>query len=315
MRWEDGYQARTKAVRHAARAHLREIRRLRLSRRTGNAADLAPPVSAFELEGSHADEEGAQVRMARSVAPRFVSDAERSASCQLSDGADGHVSVPELCPDAPLIQKEAAALSQNDAQPLAEADMPPPITGTHEAVPTPDEVQQANAGGQAVHPVESACGQDAAILAAAMAEMTEGCGGKSLARAASAAAAEGPSAGHLGDEEGQAALGSRSTRLETVRPDKSSAPSAGPTSSDDPILSTEVSHDPARSLFLLPGAGPGLVWMLGQVGIETLDDLSRADAKVLSARLGIVGQILNVEAWITFAQERHTASGAECERD
>ncbi|WP_157791985.1 hypothetical protein [Pseudorhodobacter sp. MZDSW-24AT] len=253
--------------------------------------------------------------MARSVAPRFVKDAERSASCQLSDGADGHLSVPELCPDAPLTQKEAAALSQNDAQPFADADMPPPTMETREAVPTPDRVHQANAGGQTVHPVESACGQDAAILAAAMAEMTEGCGGKSLARAASAAAAQGPSAGHLGDEEGQAALGSRSTRLETAWPDKSSAPSAGPETSDDTISSTEVSHDPARSLFLLPGAGPGLVWMLGQVGIKTLDDLSRADAKVLSARLGIVGQILNVEAWISFAQERHTASGPECERD
>lgn len=51
----------------------------------------------------------------------------------------------------------------------------------------------------------------------------------------------------------------------------------------------------------LPGAGIGLIWMLRECGIHSLADLAAADADALSAELGVVGQILNVQTWIDFA--------------
>ena len=54
-------------------------------------------------------------------------------------------------------------------------------------------------------------------------------------------------------------------------------------------------------LLLLPGAGDGLVWMLGQCGINTLAELARADADELTERMGLVGQMLDLHAWIAFA--------------
>ncbi|WP_245834106.1 hypothetical protein [Yoonia maricola] len=57
----------------------------------------------------------------------------------------------------------------------------------------------------------------------------------------------------------------------------------------------------------LPGAGPGLVWMLGQCGVTTLTQLAERDASVLSNQLGVVGQILDVSQWVSFAQENTVA--------
>ena len=53
----------------------------------------------------------------------------------------------------------------------------------------------------------------------------------------------------------------------------------------------------------LPGAGPGLVWMLGQCGVTTMAQLAQEEAQSLSTKLGVVGQILDVSQWISFAQK------------
>lgn len=52
----------------------------------------------------------------------------------------------------------------------------------------------------------------------------------------------------------------------------------------------------------LPGAGPGLVWMLNQCNVRTLEDLAAQDSQLLSQKLGVVGQILDVSRWIELAQ-------------
>lgn len=57
-------------------------------------------------------------------------------------------------------------------------------------------------------------------------------------------------------------------------------------------------------LEILPGAGPGLIWMLNQCGISSLAELADAEPAVLTRDLGVVGQILNVETWIAFAKKR-----------
>ena len=54
----------------------------------------------------------------------------------------------------------------------------------------------------------------------------------------------------------------------------------------------------------LPGAGPGLIWMLNQCGISSLQQLAAADPTRLSTDMGVVGQILDVEKWIAFAAAR-----------
>ena len=57
----------------------------------------------------------------------------------------------------------------------------------------------------------------------------------------------------------------------------------------------------------LPGAGPGLVWMLGQCGVTTMAQLAQEEAQSLSTKLGVVGQILDVSQWISFAQKAERA--------
>ena len=53
----------------------------------------------------------------------------------------------------------------------------------------------------------------------------------------------------------------------------------------------------------LPGAGPGLVWMLEQCDIHTLAELADCEASALSAQLGVVGQILDVREWVAYAKQ------------
>ena len=66
-------------------------------------------------------------------------------------------------------------------------------------------------------------------------------------------------------------------------------------------IADETRPEPGGDLDRLPGAGPGLIWMLNQCDIFTLSDLSRHDADDLSRKLGVVGQILDVSSWISFA--------------
>lgn len=68
----------------------------------------------------------------------------------------------------------------------------------------------------------------------------------------------------------------------------------------DPGPDTTAAED--SPLAALPGAGPGLIWMLHQCGITTLQDLAAADAEDLSTQLGVVGQILDVRPWIEIAK-------------
>lgn len=55
-------------------------------------------------------------------------------------------------------------------------------------------------------------------------------------------------------------------------------------------------------LYTLPGAGPGLVWLLETSGIHSLEDLAQADAETLTSGLGLIGQVLDVGHWISCAK-------------
>ncbi len=66
---------------------------------------------------------------------------------------------------------------------------------------------------------------------------------------------------------------------------------------------------PFDELERLPGVGPGLIWLLNSHGIETLTDLASADPSELTGRLNLIGQIVDVNAWIEFAQTAKPAEG------
>jgi hypothetical protein len=63
---------------------------------------------------------------------------------------------------------------------------------------------------------------------------------------------------------------------------------------------------PACNLADIPGVGPGLVWMLQSAGVQSLDDLARAEAHVLSERLGSISRLLDLDYLIDFARGRAT---------
>jgi predicted flap endonuclease-1-like 5' DNA nuclease len=88
-------------------------------------------------------------------------------------------------------------------------------------------------------------------------------------------------------------------------PGDASAPeaaSADPDFADPP--EEDAPCDRTSDLYRLPGAGSGLVWMLGQSGIESLESLARADVARLETSLGLVGQLLDVAGWVAFAQRQ-----------
>lgn len=87
-------------------------------------------------------------------------------------------------------------------------------------------------------------------------------------------------------------------------------PCATETTSPENNKSEPVAPTAANSLEALPGAGPGLIWMLGQVGITSMEDLAQSDADVVSRNLGLVGQILNVGSWIVFARATTNRDGS-----
>lgn len=77
------------------------------------------------------------------------------------------------------------------------------------------------------------------------------------------------------------------------------APEASPPA--DEIVAEETME--ASDLATLPGAGPGLVWMLGQCGVHSLGDLAQKSPEQLTSDLGVIGQILDVSQWIEFARK------------
>lgn len=68
---------------------------------------------------------------------------------------------------------------------------------------------------------------------------------------------------------------------------------------------------PPSDLLLLPGAAPGLVWLLQEMGVRSLSDLAKLEPDALAAGLGIVGRILDVSIWTRFARNHIAQAGAE----
>lgn len=86
------------------------------------------------------------------------------------------------------------------------------------------------------------------------------------------------------------------------------APDPEPLEVPEPAPTETEADFESSDLNALPGAGPGLVWMLHQCGVRSLADLAESDPDVLTPKLGVVGQILDVGKWIDFASNERPAA-------
>lgn len=92
---------------------------------------------------------------------------------------------------------------------------------------------------------------------------------------------------------------------------KAKAPVPAETGQDAPHELAMLSKIPVdHELMALPGAGPGLVWMLQKAGIGSLDAMANADADHLRTAMGLVGELLDLRYWIDCAREM-TGSAAD----
>jgi hypothetical protein len=92
---------------------------------------------------------------------------------------------------------------------------------------------------------------------------------------------------------------------ETPEPAHHEEPTPSAASSDvqDPSSQDPEPELAPSDLYTLPGAGEGLVWMLNKCDIQSKSDLAVADPRLLTEKLGVIGQIINVQTWIDCARE------------
>jgi predicted flap endonuclease-1-like 5' DNA nuclease len=70
-----------------------------------------------------------------------------------------------------------------------------------------------------------------------------------------------------------------------------------------PGSAAAMRHD-LTDLSAIPGIGPGLIWMLREAGVATLEDLARADAQDLARKLGSIARLLDLDWFIDLARTR-----------
>lgn len=269
---EIGYRQRSREVRAAARARVAALRAARRGIGPYGANDPAVPVAATPA----------------ATAPLA------------GDQPPGRrAGMTEFRPDADMLAAAAEAVAQRDgpATPLpvdagsSETDVGPCETDSG-ASPAADE-------SRAGEPVPASLDLDIAA-----------CGAADEAAALDEPSADDPGRGDQGsvDAAEMPAAPAPSAPAAAVATAADAAPATGVSGAGDE--GEEGAAQPASGpstvsadsdLFRLPGAGSGLVWMLEQAGIGSLDDLARADVARLEADLGLVGQLLDVAGWVDFA--------------
>ncbi|MEM6694545.1 MAG: hypothetical protein AAF626_07775 [Pseudomonadota bacterium] len=91
-------------------------------------------------------------------------------------------------------------------------------------------------------------------------------------------------------------------------PSSAATPEEGDSLEDE---ESDAAQDRQSDLYTLPGAGPGLVWLLEMHGVMSLADLSQQDASALRAELGLVGRLFDVSEWIDFAADHCRDTGSK----
>ncbi|MEO1678545.1 MAG: hypothetical protein AAFU80_10340 [Pseudomonadota bacterium] len=284
----DPYKARTTAVRGAARAHLKQLRAERLARRPATrgaepapdaAVSMPPPSREGAIAISRAT--AAAVAASQHTAPppstieTVPADSESEQPLEAED--TDHVSAadelerpadPVYPPHVPEFVEAEPGAANHDSGHSEHEEEPVVAAVARDAEP---EVVEAEPEGRD-DPTPLTSGFDAPEPEASI------------------PAPEDTAPEHLPvDPAPEPALTSDAGDPEAAAP----AAAAG-----DP-----VAHHGATDLYRLPGAGAGLVWMLRECGISNLQELAGADPTALAARMGLVGQILDLNGWILFARD------------
>lgn len=310
------YRARAAFVRGAARDHLRQLREERLAAREAARAQeaAADPVVA---------------EAAAAVEPEVEAPVAAATQAAVACAEEVPAALAEEAPAAPVPEAPAAALKAAPEPPPANPRLPlspgmrrmlqarvsaqpaaEPVSGTEPEGP-PDVPEGPVAGG--APEADSACAAPEQVMAAetgATAAAFEPSPSpqpdRAVAAVEDAALPEAPIEDSPDHPEPE-------PEVPAVAPVPAAAAAMAPAlGAPDPVVQEIAPSDlaapetsaPERALDLarLPGAGPGLIWMLNECEIHSLSDLAAADCTDLTARMGLAGRILDLGGWIAFAR-------------
>lgn len=283
MAMQSGPSARSQEARSAARTHLLALREARLNRRRGKTKT-------------------AEILSAGAAPSKFMqTDSAPSGSVQteVDTGTDSlsAIAADDTLPTPGAIDVDDAADADDDiAIPTPAARITQDTPPEAPAMMTPQEAKAPD--------TPDALAAAPSMPAPSMPESEK------LPDGPDAPALETEETAPLSEPEGQ----NKESAPTASEPQEVSAPLTDPCPELDTAPSPKDSRAPlpdpapdnpgaaADPLAGLPGAGPGLIWMLNRAGIVTLADLATADTVELSRKLGLLGEILDLETWITQAQ-------------
>ncbi|MEE4117754.1 MAG: hypothetical protein V2I65_01935 [Paracoccaceae bacterium] len=289
----DTYRSRTRAVRGAARDHLRQLRADRLSRRGERPAET-PEAQASTGPSTPAAEPSLSISAAAESACSSVPVTE-SVDPGWADGLPAEMAASSATKTLAGAAREDAGLHPRlGAKTDAERQVAGPLSdgGGDSDDGRPDPAERADAGTAP----DRGCRPGAMTEPQGIVAMPDG--SDTAERSGSAMTTDDaapPTEDHESAESGrlaEAADGAASGS-ETHEGAACGAGAHGPPGSMRALGQSD--------LHMLPGAGPGLVWMLQQCGVTSLDDLARADPEALTDRMGLVGQMLDLSSWVAFA--------------
>lgn len=324
MTHQDSYKIRSQNVRQSARAHLLEMRQARLQKRVKimapSEADL-PAAAQPDVAAPAADAKPAVKKKRKSTKKAAkVKTTDVQVMDTAAPGPDDAAQPSRAQSDADLADAldDVAAKNAGIEYTLAEDSAAlPPEDDTAAQDPAPDAQLQEPEAALPPEGIEEDPSLDTDPPAQALADETAA---QALPEEthqdepALDAAQEEVVCEDIPSDEAQHDDSSDGTLAEEMPTDKVPHDAASDeTALDDPKTAMsdggqEVPKVAASDLNKLPGAGHGLIWMLEQCGITSLQDLADSDAETLTPQLGIVGQILNVESWIAFAQDEVAAA-------
>ena len=276
---EETFRTRALTIRRAARANLIEMRRARLARQAGVVVANTQKAEEAGHEAADMLFSDYETALEPETSAELITDDGNTEATRGRDSTDITVlTVPIEVTDAVV---EGAVSQWADTE-------PPPTTVT--AVPMQKPKRRLSVKAKPYKKPKAVMISDLddfSVLAAAMGEIEE----ESQAEVSNIAKME--------------AAPDRDVKADTPTDLQPNLPEDTPIVAMAEVLpcaAKATSVEPTDSLYALHGAGPGLIWMLNQVGIASMGDLATADAEDLSKKLGLVGQILNVGSWVEFAR-------------
>lgn len=276
------FRSRARSVREAARKQLQQLRDERMAQRPRRLPAEGAEAPADRGEGEEAP--------ASAPLPDPVLD--------MPGEAEGDTLVSEV---------EAPAFEHAAAEAVTEEEAPSHLEGAAAQPVAPPRVVAKRKPGpkksvkRMPPPLDSP--EETQIRRAALAEMFDGQVAPAPRRISAVAAPPVPDEVEKVEEVEPA-------EVQDAQPLAAAPQEPSPVSADEPPQETEAEGAPQvpemelDDLADLPGAGPGLVWMLRQCGIGSLAELAECDIAKLSSDLGLVGQILDVSLWRDYAQRQ-----------